>query len=195
MVAELCASELVLKGLSFVLCETWLTTSALEPLRLAGASVATLVALPGLHPQWFMVEGQTSAVRQTRRFVERNEVQSAEIRDDTKELYFAAELLATALPLPLLQTAQAALRGTGLSGHHLSAVLEQMVQGLLRDFLKGGRVNWGGPLAECSPETAEAYFRKLRTSRPEIAQIVDEQLSWARKQTMKSKEAETVSTI
>lgn len=187
IVEELCNSELVLRDLSFVLCETWLTAAALEPLRVRGASVATLLALPSTHPQWFIVEGQVTAVRQTRRFLEQNEVRSAEIRSGTKELYFAAELLTTALPMPLLLTAQQALRGTGLSGHHLSAVLEEMLQKLLRDFLKGARVSWGGPLTEAPPESAEAYFEALQRSRPDIAQVIDEQLAWARKR-MKQKD-------
>ncbi len=187
IVDELCASELVLKDLSFVLCESWLTAGALEPLRTRGASVATLLGLPSTHPKWFMVEGQITAVRQTRRFLEDNDVRTAEIRPGTKELYFAGELLATALPMPLLVTAQQALRGSGLSGHHLSAVLEEMVQKLLRDFLKGARVSWGGPLTQALPETAETYFETLRRSRPEIAKVVDEQLPWARDR-MKAKD-------
>jgi hypothetical protein len=188
IVDELCGSDLVLKDLSFVLCETWLTTSALEPLRTRGSSVATLLALPRTHPQWFIVEGQVTAVRQTRRFLEQNRVRSAELRPDTKELYFAAELLATTLPMPLLLTAQQALRGTGLSGHHLAAVLEEMVEKLIREFLKGARVSWGGPLAEASPETSEAYLEALRRRRPDIAEVIDEQLPLARKRMSKPKE-------
>ncbi len=188
IVSELCASELVFKGLSFVLCESWLNASALEPLRLRGASVATLLGFPSTHAQWFAVEGQLPAVRQTRRFLENNEARTAEIRPDTKELYFAAELLATALPMPLLLAAQQALRASGLSGHHLSAVLEEMVHKLFRDFLKGARVNWGGPLNEVSVEAAEAFFEALRSSRPDIANIVDEQLPRARARMLKWRE-------
>jgi len=189
IVQELCASELIFKDLSFVLCESWLTTSALEPLRMLGASVATLLALPSTHAHWFVVEGQVPAVRQTRRFLEENEARTVEIRPDTKELYFAAELLATALPMPLLLAAQQALRASGLSGHHLSAVLEEMVQKLFRDFLKGARVSWGGPLNEAPEETTDAFLEALRSSRPEIAKIVDEQLPTARDRMLKWRES------
>lgn len=189
IVEELCGAELVLKGLSFVLCESWLPISELEPLRVRGASVATLLALPSVHPQWFIVEGQITAARQTRRFLEQNEVRSAEIKPGTKELYFAADLLTTALPMPLLLAAQQALRGAGLSGHHLSAVLEQMGQKLMRDFLKGARASWGGPLAESSSETAVGYFEALRQSSPEIAKVIDEQLPGARERMYKMRAA------
>lgn len=193
IVDELCSSELVLKDLSFVLCESWLTADALEPLRVRGASVATLLGLPSVHPQWFVVEGQVTAVRQARRFLEQNDVMTAELRPGTKELYFAAEILASALPMPLLLAAQQALRGSGLSGHHLSAMLSEMVQKLARDFLKGARVSWGGPLAECSAGLAENYFTSLRETHPEIAKVIDEQLPWARER-MKAKDPRVLST-
>ncbi len=188
VVEELCSAELIFKDLLFVLCESWLNSSVLEPLRRRGASVATLLGFPSNHAQWFVVEGQIPAVRQTRRFLENNEAHTAEIRSDTKELYFAAELLTTALPMPLLLAAQQALRGTGLSGHHLSAVLEEMLQKLFRDFLKGARVTWGGPLNEAPADTAEAFLEELRSTRPEIAKIVDEQLPGARERMLKWRE-------
>ena len=191
IVEELCSSELVFKDLSFVLCESWLKTSALEPLKTRGASVATLLAVPSTHASWFVVEGQVSAVRQMRRFLDDNEARSVEIRPDTKELYFAAELLATALPMPLLLAAQQALRATGLSGHHLSSVLEQMVQKLIRDFLKGARASWGGPLND-APIEAEGFLEALRSSRPEIAKIVDEQLPAARDRMLKWRESSKI---
>ena len=190
IVRELCASELTLNGVSMVLSESWLPCSALEPLKERGASVATVLGLPSSHSRWFLVEGQVTAVRQTRRFLEDNEVRTAELRPGTKELYFAADLLASALPMPMLVAAQQALRGTGLSGHHLAGVLEQMAQKLLRDFLMGSRVSWGGPLAEASPETAEAYLQALRNTRPEIAKVLDEQLPWARARMSKAKNSQ-----
>ena len=189
IVAELCASDLVLKGSCFVLCESWLPASILEALTERGASVATMLALPTVHPQWFVVEGQVAAVRQTRRLLEENQMRSVEIQMDTKELYFAADLLASALPMPLLLAAQRALRSTGLSGHHLTAVLEQMMQKVMRDFLKGARVAWGGPLAESSAATSANYLDKLQQTSPEIAKVIDEQLPRARDLMLKAKAA------
>ena len=187
IVDELCQSELVLKNLSFVLCESWLSTNALEPLRARGASVATLVNVPNSDRKWFVVEGQLAAVRQMRRFIELNEARALELRPGTKQFYFAAMLLATTLPIPLFLAAQKALRGSGVSGHHLRTVLNEMSQNMFKGFSKGARGFWGGPLAECSEETAKAYFEALRRNDPQLADFVTEELARARQVMAKQK--------
>ncbi len=181
MVEGLCASELVLKDLSFVLCESWLTTDALRPLAMAGASTATAMRLPTLQRDWFAVEGSSKAVRQMRRFLERNGARSDEVKPGSKDYLFASELLTTALPLPLLMTAQQALRASGLSGNVLSAVLEQMTLKMMQDLLRGARASWGGPLNECSPELSDLHLETLRTRNPSVGDYLNEQLGSARK--------------
>lgn len=189
IVDELCASELPLKDLSFALCESWLSMDVLQPLAVRGASVATLVGVPSRRRNWFVVEGQIAAVRQIRGFVERNEARAVEIRAKTKQLYFAAELLATALPVPFYMTAQQALRGSGISGKRLHDLLDEIVQEMFSELLKGGRTAWGGPLNECSPETARAYLTALHGTHPEIADVLDEQLPWAVRRMISQKRA------
>jgi len=189
VVDELCASELALRKMSFVLCESWLTINALQPLRSRGAATATLVEVPSARRNWFIVEGQISAVRQIRRVIENNGARAVEIRPGTKQLYFAAELLASALPIPLFAAAQQALRESGISGNRLYALLDEMVQEMFSHFLKGGRTTWGGPLNECSPEVASAYLDTLHDSYPKIAQVLEEQLTWARPRVSKHRGA------
>jgi hypothetical protein len=185
IVDELCQSELVFKDLSFVLCESWLSTNTLEPLRSRGASVATLVDVPSGDRTWFVVEGQLAAVRQVRRLIELNEARALELRPGTKHFYFAATLLATTVPIPLFLAAQKALRGSGVSGNHLRTVLNHMAQSMFKSFSKGARGFGGGPLSECSDETATAYFEALRRSDPQLADIVTQALARARRVTAK----------
>lgn len=173
IVDELCSSGLDFRGTSFVLCETWLTAETLESLRERGAGIATLVGLATLRPGWFAIEGQISAVRQVRRFLERNNVRGLEIRRGSKPLLFGAEILTTVLPLPLFAAAQQVLRICGISGNPLSAVLEQMAHKMSDSFSKGSRLPWGGPLNECSSETAKAHLDYLRETHPEIAHSID----------------------
>lgn len=190
IVDELCASDLVFRDMTFVLCESWLGSDSMERLRALGSAVATAMSLPSAQQEWFAIEGQTSAVRQTRRFLERNEICALEIRPGSKPLVLAAELFATVLPLPLFHGAQQALRASGVSGNQVSAVLAQMLQKMFTDFSKGARVNWGGPLNECSPERAAAYLKVLETSQPEIANEFQEQLEWARRRMPKARRAD-----
>ncbi|MBV9158933.1 MAG: hypothetical protein JO097_21920 [Acidobacteriaceae bacterium] len=188
VVDELCASELVFKKLSFVLCESWLTSDVLKPLSARGASTATLVKVPSARRNWFVIEGQLSAVRQMRRVLERNEALTLELRPGTKHLYFAAELLARALPMPLYMTAQEALRDSGLSGNRLHALIDEMAHDMFRRFLKGAAAAWRGAANECPPETAENYLRALREDHPQIAEVVDMQLLWARRKMSRPRE-------
>ncbi|MBV9763001.1 MAG: hypothetical protein JO340_20740 [Acidobacteriaceae bacterium] len=180
IISELCSAGLVLSSYSFVLCESWLTTDALAPLRAAGANVATVISVPTEERKWFLMEGQQTAIRLLRAFIERNQARALEIRPGTKHLCFAAELLATALPMPLLIASQQALRETGLASHNLTAISEEMIREMFRGFLKGARMNWGGPLNDCAPALAEAHLEKLRLTNPEIAGIIDRHLPLAR---------------
>jgi predicted short-subunit dehydrogenase-like oxidoreductase (DUF2520 family) len=179
-VQELCASEIALGDLSFVLCESWLPTEILAPLRERGAAVASLVSATASRNVRFAVEGDTFAVRQIRRVIERGDVGTIELRPGTKALYFASKLMAVALPVPLLLVAQKALRESGVSGNNLSSLLEDMTWEMFDSFSKGARVPWGGPLTECSAETARAHWEQLKHGYPELAATVEEQLTWAR---------------
>jgi hypothetical protein len=179
-VNDLRESELAFETLSFVLCESWLPTETLEPLRARGAAVASLVSATTSRTVCFVVEGDTFAVRQIRRVIERGDARTIELRPGAKPLYFASKLMATAIPVPLLLVAQRALRESGVSGNNLSSLLEDMTWEMFDSFSKGARIPWGGPLIECSPETAEAHRQYLKRDYPELAATLEEQLTWAR---------------
>ncbi len=180
LIEELCGAELMFKDMSFVLCESWLSSDVLLPLAERGATVATAVSVPSSGEKWFVIEGQLSAVRQVRRFMERNNARAFEIRPGTKPLYFAAALLATALPLPLFFDAQQALRASGITGNQLYGLLDELAKDMFRSFVNGARITWGGPLTECSEETANSYLSLVQGSHPQIAETVAKQLAWAR---------------
>lgn len=179
VIEEICASDLDLKNVAFALCESWLTTDLMEPLRKKGATTATLLPISSTRRRWFILEGQTHATRQVRRFIDANDGRTLEVQCGRKDLYFASELLMTAIPIPLYAAAQQALREAGISGKNLQILLEEMVQKMFRDFLNASRTRWSGPMTAYSPETVEAHMRMLRSSTPWLAQIVDEQLHFA----------------
>jgi hypothetical protein len=180
VVSELSETELVFRELSFVLCESWMASNVLEPLKRRGASVATLVTMPVRRRNWFALEGNTAAVRQMRRVIEQDDARAFELRAGTKPLYFAAQILATTLPQPLIAAARQALGSSGISGNNRSLVLEEMVHEMFSTFLKGARTRWGGPLAECSADTANLYLDTLRRNHRDLAALIDEHLAPAR---------------
>lgn len=187
IVEEIFAADLVLTDISFVLCESWLTLETLTPLRLRGASVATVLPVPSSRRDWFVVEGDSLAVRHMKRFLEKNDTRALELRSGGKPFYFAAELLSTALPIPILLAAQSALRASGISGNNLYTLLNEMTQSMFRDFLKGARTTWGGPLTACSQEIAGSHIEALRDADPQLADIIGRQLEWARERMGKQK--------
>lgn len=190
IVEHLCDSGMPLEGMSFVLCGSWLPSDALEPLAAAGAAVATIVEAAAASRNWFVVEGHATATRQMRSIVEHSGgARAFELRPGTKSLYFAAELLATVLPMPLFLAAEEALRASGISGNHLHLLVRDIAEKAFRDLLKGARRNWGGPLTDCSLETAEAHLSAVRSACPSLGDIIDRQLAWASQRMRKTNQA------
>ncbi len=173
IVDELCRSELLMNRICFVLCETWLTTEALAPLKERGASVATLVRAPTIERDWFVLEGEVPASRLVRRFIERHEGRAFEMKLGSKQLLFAAEMLLTVLPVPLFTAAQRSLRNGGITGNELAALLEHMTEKMLRDVIRGVRLPFSPHLPDCPPEQSAAFLRTLHEFEPALAHFLE----------------------
>lgn len=179
VVEGLCSAELDFRSLCVVLCESWIFSDALNPLRAKGASVATIMPVHSARRRWFVVEGDSPALRSLRRFMGKNEGKTLELRSGKKEYYFAAELLGTALPVPLLAAAELALRKAGISGNHLQFLMQEMSEKLFRDLIRASRIRWGGPLSECRPEVSQSYFGRLRSTDPKLSELIDDAFQFA----------------
>jgi predicted short-subunit dehydrogenase-like oxidoreductase (DUF2520 family) len=176
---DVCASQLNVEGISFVLCETWLPSDALHVLTGKGATVASLIAMPSHVDHWFAIEGQYTAVKRTRRFLDEVDANTIELRQGAKHFYFAASVFAETLPRVLFGGAQQALRGAGITGKQLYIVLEEMAQSMFRDISQGGRAGWTGPLLDCPQEVVKMYQKQIQESAPELAQLLSDQLRLA----------------
>jgi predicted short-subunit dehydrogenase-like oxidoreductase (DUF2520 family) len=176
IVQEIQASELALRQMCFAVCETWVASDMLARLRAAGASVASLILVPGTEAPWFVAEGDLPCIRQARRLVEGSGARLLQLRTGCKSLYFAAELLATTFPLPFLAAAKTSLRQAGLSGRLLSSVLDQLSYKLLRNVKAGTRMPLGGPMAACSEEVSSAHLAGTRARLPEVGVLIDRHL-------------------
>jgi hypothetical protein len=144
-------------------------TESLQPLRERGACIASIVAITEGKRDCFAVEGDLTAVRQIRRLVDRNGVKTVELRSGAKHLLFAAMVLLTAIPLPILMAAQQALRDSGVSGNQLAAMLEDVAGGTLSTFLRAPKLANADLLNDCPKEDAEAYFGSLSLTHPDLA--------------------------
>jgi hypothetical protein len=83
--------------------------------------------------------------------------------------------------MPLYLTAQYALRDAGLSGNNLAAVLEEIAMTLFREFAKGARATWGGPLSEASEQARRQHLGWLEEHDPKLAATLGAYLSLAHK--------------
>lgn len=176
---EICNAQWHWSEHSFVLCETWAPTERLQRLRMLGANIASLVALPGIQEKIFAVEGDVAAVRQVRRIIERANARTIELRAGTKHLFFAATILCTAIPVPILLLAQQFLRDCGISGNQLSGAIEQMSQEMFAGFLKGARLTWGGELAESLKSLQGAHWNRLDDTHPQLARSLRDLVKWS----------------
>ncbi len=179
VVAELTSSQLNLSGISFVLCETWLSSDVLRPLVEQKATIATTVAIPSSSRNWFAIEGQYTATKRVTRLLEMCESHAVELKAGTKHLYFAANILTETLPRALFTAGQRALRECGLNGNHLYVVLEEIAQCMIRDMTRGSRAGWSGAISDCPEEIAEKHLLKLRERTPELASFISEQMRLA----------------
>jgi predicted short-subunit dehydrogenase-like oxidoreductase (DUF2520 family) len=131
------------------------------------------------------VEGDRSAARKTKRLLERGSARAIELRPGAKPLYFAANLLSTTIPIPVLQLAQQALRASGVVGNDLTTVMGEWSDLLQQRVQKGGRGTWGGPLAESGPDVANEHFRQLAVEDPNLASTLHHWLDLAQRQMSK----------
>jgi len=176
VVSELCSSGLAMNRICFLLCETWLTSEVLAPLKERGAAVASLVRAPATERDYFIVEGQLSAARLARRFVEGHDGRAFEIKVASKHLFFAAEVLTTVLPLSLLSAAQKSLRAAGLAGNELAALLESMAQKMVREASHGIRLPLSNLPADCPPALAAQFMSQLQLEEPRLASFLEQRL-------------------
>jgi predicted short-subunit dehydrogenase-like oxidoreductase (DUF2520 family) len=179
LVGEIAASKLNVHGICFLLCESWLPSDVLSPLKHRGALVATLLAIPAEEAHWFAVEGENAAIKRVKRMLNSVDSSVIELKSGSKHLYFAASAFAETLPRALFAAAQQSLRASGISGNHLYAVLEEMAQNMFRDISRGSRAGWTGPLLDCPEEIAARYLLRLQENRPDLAALLSEHLKLA----------------
>lgn len=156
------------------ICESWISSDMLHEAGAIETKLATATSIPSPLGRWFIAEGDTVAVRQLRRILECCQAKVVPINRGTKSLYFAAELMTTAAPLPVLTAARGLLREAGLSGNVLSSVVEQLLSRMHRNFRAGHRLAFAGPLAGCPEHIASDHLARARAASPGIAAFLDD---------------------
>src|SRR5579871_1566202 len=142
--------ELVLSGIDFqrksvVLCCAWLDSSELAELAARGASVASIEAIPGFDEHRYLIEGDRTAVRASRRLVEHGERRAVVIEPSLKPLYLAALTCTGCVLFSVVWAAAESLRHAGVTPLVSASILEKQVGRTLRSYVRAGRKGFPTP--------------------------------------------------
>jgi hypothetical protein len=171
IVDGLIKSTLDFHKLSFLVCESWLTVDVLNPLKERGACIATLVEMPSLGRDCFVVEGDFCATKRVQKFL-RNDLSVYDIQPNCKHLLFAAQLLSTTIQMDLFKAAHEILKASGLSARNALSLTSQMAQKLLRSSNKQTSSKRHRTLVEHPSDTEQALISTLKEQHTELADLI-----------------------
>ena len=95
----------------------------------------------------------------------------------SKHLLFAAELLSTILPVPVLAAAQQSLRAGGVVGKDVAALLRHMADKAVREVIQGVRLPLNGLPQDCTFELGAQLMSALQDREPVLASFIQEEKS------------------
>ena len=147
-----------------------LSSDVLEPLRRAGAHVASLHPMmtfvpgtePHLKPVPFAVEGDTKAVATAMKIVKDFGAKVFKIRKESKVLYHALGSFSSPMIVATLVTAQRVGRAAGLSPAQVRKVMPPILLQTVVNFLKRGAASaFSGPIKRGDVSTVRRHLQYL----------------------------------
>jgi predicted short-subunit dehydrogenase-like oxidoreductase (DUF2520 family) len=171
----LCAAQLAAKG-NFAGAAFHssgaLSSSALEPLRAAGGSVAAVHPLmtfvsgppPSLEGVWFGLEGDAGALRLARRIVADVGGEALPLRSEAKGLYHAWGSFCSPLLVALLVAGEEVAVAAGIARSHAARAAQPLVRRTIENYIQSGAAAaFSGPLARGDMATVARNLEALRT--------------------------------
>lgn len=148
-----------------------LTSDVLEPLRRAGASVASLhpmmTFVPGTTPDMgqvpFAVEGDRKAVAAARKIVKALKARALPIHKEAKVLYHALGSFSSPMVVATLVTAERVGQAAGLSRKQVGKVMHRILQQTIANYVqRGAAAAFSGPIKRGDLETVRRHLRELQ---------------------------------
>jgi len=149
-----------------------LSSSALDPLRAAGAAVAAVHPLmtfvsgppPPLEGVWFGMEGDASALRIARGIVSHIGGEALLLRGEAKALYHAWGSFCSPLVIALLAAANEVAEAAGISAEAARRASQPLVRRTIENYIELGAAGaFSGPLARGDLATVARNLEALRT--------------------------------
>ena len=167
-IRDLASASISWSGKTALIASASLTSSELAPLAALGAAAGSVCSVPGFEDQWYLLEGDKLAIRESRNLVAHGPRRALAIERGRKP-FFLASLTCTGSPLfALLQAAAECLRLAGLSSAEAPAILEKQLIRTLRTSVKAGRK------AHSLPRGLSGQIEALSKQDPELARYLQQ---------------------
>ena len=146
--------------------------------RERGGATGSLNPIEGFTGR-YVVEGDKAAVHEAKLLVRMLRGRPVEVPAEHMPLYSAALTLSTSLCTPLLETCMECIRQAQIEQPHAAQLLEALFSHSLRTFMRAGRKNWRGPVAECDRAAIARQCRALEKVKPLMASYFQQSADYA----------------
>ncbi len=169
LVAQTPFQETRRRNTMVVLCDCVRDSLAAGALRMAGARVASLNAIPGSREQIFVAEGHRDTLRMVRRLLEEDKRKLIELKPGMKPLFFAGVHAAGPLLLPWIASGMECLRAAGFTRTEAATVGEFLGVHALRSYVRAGAKAWNRRTAASLRQALENDLPAIRSGNPRLA--------------------------
>jgi hypothetical protein len=149
------AAQMPVHSTMVVLCDMVRDSSWPNPLRKAGARMASINLVGETRDGVFMGEGHEDILRAVRRLFARERRRFIEVLPTTKATYFAGLHFGTQFLLPWIDAAASCLRAAGLTRAQATQMVETLCSRTVRAYVHTGRKAWDGRSAAAVRKTLE----------------------------------------
>jgi len=168
LIQEMLSVEMNWANKAVLLCSAGLDSSELAGLAERGAAIGSVSPVAGLEDDWYLVEGDKSAIRQSRKVLEHSGRRVLAIERSLKPLYLSAMTCTGSLLFALLLVASESLRHAGVPAYLAGSILEKQLGKTLRTYLKAGRK------AYPSTQQLSGQLTALVKADPALAEYVEQ---------------------
>jgi hypothetical protein len=165
------AAEIRLDGKMVVLCDALRDSLWPNPLRTAGARLASLNCVPASEERTFAAEGHPAAMIKLRRLLAMDSRKLIPLHAASKPLYLSGVYLGVHLLLPWIAGAAESLRAAGFPRAEAIRTVEACGARALRAYGKAGDKAWNRVAAENLHRAIEPDLEAIRLTDPRLAML------------------------
>lgn len=165
------AAEIRLHGKMVVLCDALRDSLWPNPMRTAGARLASLNCVPASKERTFAAEGHPAAIAELRRLLAMDARKLIPLRAASKPLYLSGVYLGVHALLPWIAGAVESLLAAGFPRAEAMRTVQAQGVRALRAYSKAGDKAWNRAAAENLHRAIERDLEAIRITDPRLAAL------------------------